>query len=150
MRVEIFLSSPIEKHTSQQGNHPFYWNGINQKNILKNHCLTIKEDVKEGAYWGAVAGVYVGMECGMERVHGTRDWKNAMLVGAATGALVSAASSNNREKIVIDAIAGGSIAKQRETNVLHHLACKKEQFNIAFPFSCFTFCCLVNNCYCSL
>ncbi|XP_026423889.1 outer envelope pore protein 16, chloroplastic-like [Papaver somniferum] len=75
---------------------------------------SLKKMCKEGAYWGAVAGVYVGMEYGMERVRGTRDWKNAMLGGAATGALVSAACSNNGEKIVIDAIAGGAIATAAE------------------------------------
>ncbi|RZC78758.1 hypothetical protein C5167_002977 [Papaver somniferum] len=75
---------------------------------------SLKKMCKEGAYWGAVAGVYVGMEYGIERVRGTRDWKNAMLGGAATGALVSAACSNNGEKIVIDAIAGGAIATAAE------------------------------------
>ncbi|KAJ6424946.1 hypothetical protein OIU84_025672 [Salix udensis] len=64
----------------------------------------------EGAYWGTVAGLYVGMEYGMERVRGTRDWKNAMLGGALTGALISAATDKNKDKIVIDAIAGGAIA----------------------------------------
>ncbi|OVA05916.1 Mitochondrial inner membrane translocase subunit Tim17/Tim22/Tim23/peroxisomal protein PMP24 [Macleaya cordata] len=64
-------------------------------------------------FW-TVAGVYVGMEYGMERIRGTRDWKNAMLGGAVTGALVSAASNNNREKIVMDAIAGGAIATAAE------------------------------------
>ncbi|KAB5520318.1 hypothetical protein DKX38_024637 [Salix brachista] len=57
-----------------------------------------------------VAGLYVGMEYGMERVRGTRDWKNAMLGGALTGALISAATNKDKDKIVIDAIAGGAIA----------------------------------------
>lgn len=40
--------------------------------------------------------------------------KNATLGGALTGALVSAASNNNRDKIVLDAITGGAIATAAE------------------------------------
>lgn len=36
--------------------------------------------------------------------------KNAMIGGAVTGALVSAASSNSKDKVAMDAIAGGAIA----------------------------------------
>ncbi|XP_062172728.1 outer envelope pore protein 16, chloroplastic-like [Alnus glutinosa] len=79
---------------------------------------TLKKMCKEGAYWGTVAGVYVGMEYGVERVRGTRDWKNAMiggvLTGALTGALLSAAGHNNKDKIVVDAITGGAIATAAE------------------------------------
>ncbi|KAJ6964272.1 mitochondrial import inner membrane translocase subunit Tim17/Tim22/Tim23 family protein [Populus alba x Populus x berolinensis] len=71
---------------------------------------SLKKMCKEGAYWGTVAGMYVGMEYGMERIRGTHDWKNAMLGGALTGALMSAASNKNKDNIVIDAIAGGAIA----------------------------------------
>ncbi|XVF20054.1 hypothetical protein REPUB_Repub11eG0165100 [Reevesia pubescens] len=72
--------------------------------------LQIKKMCKEGAYWGTVAGVYVGMEYGVERIRGRRDWKNAMIGGAITGALVSAASKNNKDKIVADALTGGAVA----------------------------------------
>ncbi|XVF20053.1 hypothetical protein REPUB_Repub11eG0165100 [Reevesia pubescens] len=71
---------------------------------------SIKKMCKEGAYWGTVAGVYVGMEYGVERIRGRRDWKNAMIGGAITGALVSAASKNNKDKIVADALTGGAVA----------------------------------------
>ncbi|KAL8496901.1 hypothetical protein ACS0TY_020544 [Phlomoides rotata] len=80
---------------------------------------SLKRMCKEGAYWGTVAGLYVGMEYGVEKVRGTRDWKNAMIGGALTGALVSAASNNNRDKIVMDAISGGAIATAAE--FLNHL-----------------------------
>ncbi|KAL8208606.1 hypothetical protein R6Q57_008018 [Mikania cordata] len=76
--------------------------------------LNLKKMCKEGAYWGTVAGVYVGMEYGVERVRGTRDWKNAMIGGAVTGALVSAASSNKRDKVIMDAITGGAVATAAE------------------------------------
>jgi hypothetical protein len=36
--------------------------------------------------------------------------KNAMLGGALTGALISAASKKSKDNVVIDAIAGGAIA----------------------------------------
>ncbi|KAM3364641.1 hypothetical protein ACQJBY_014790 [Aegilops geniculata] len=36
--------------------------------------MQLKKMCKEGAYWGAVAGVYVGMEYGVERVRGEYDW----------------------------------------------------------------------------
>ncbi|KAI5603382.1 hypothetical protein POPTR_001G239900v4 [Populus trichocarpa] len=71
---------------------------------------SLKKMCKEGAYWGTVAGMYVGMEYGMERIRGTHDWKNAMLGGALTGALISAASNKSKDNVVIDAIAGGAIA----------------------------------------
>ncbi|KAL8496900.1 hypothetical protein ACS0TY_020543 [Phlomoides rotata] len=75
---------------------------------------SLKKMCKEGAYWGMVAGLYVGMEYGMQEVRGTRDWKNALLGGALTGALVSAASNNNRDKIVMGAISGGALATAAE------------------------------------
>ncbi|KAJ6837040.1 outer envelope pore protein 16, chloroplastic [Iris pallida] len=74
----------------------------------------LKKMCKEGAYWGAVAGVYVGMEYGVERVRGTRDWKNAMLGGALTGAVISVASNKKADQIVIDAIKGSAIATAAE------------------------------------
>ncbi|KAI3450397.1 hypothetical protein Pfo_007062 [Paulownia fortunei] len=79
-----------------------------------NFGHSLKKMCKEGAYWGTVAGVYVGMEYGAERIRGTRDWKNAMIGGALTGALVSAVSNNNKDKIVMDAIAGGAVATAAE------------------------------------
>ncbi|KAL5581003.1 hypothetical protein UlMin_013445 [Ulmus minor] len=75
---------------------------------------SLKKMCKEGAYWGSVAGVYVGMEYGVERIRGHRDWKNAMIGGAVTGALVSAVSNKNGEKMLMDAITGGAIATAAE------------------------------------
>lgn len=71
---------------------------------------TLKKTFKEGAYWGAIAGVYVGTEYGVERIRGTRDWKNATFGGAVTGALVSAANNEKADKIVVGAITGAAIA----------------------------------------
>ncbi|CAN8315194.1 unnamed protein product [Cochlearia groenlandica] len=70
----------------------------------------LKKMCKEGVYWGAVGGVYVGTEYGIERVRGTRDWKNAMLAGAVTGAVTAAASNKGKDNVVIDAITGGALA----------------------------------------
>ncbi|CAA2971957.1 outer envelope pore 16, chloroplastic [Olea europaea subsp. europaea] len=86
-----------------------------KRGSLSHHNFeqTLKKMCKEGAYWGTVAGVYVGLEYGVERIRGTRDW-NAMFGGALTGAVISAASNNGRDKIVTDAIAGGAIATAAE------------------------------------
>ncbi|KAF8667147.1 hypothetical protein HU200_053335 [Digitaria exilis] len=59
---------------------------------------------------GTVAGVYVGMVYGVERVRGRSDWKNAMIGGALSGALISGASNNNKDKIIKDAITAGAVA----------------------------------------
>lgn len=59
----------------------------------------LKKMCKEGAYWGAIAGVYVGMEYGVERIRDTRDWKNAMFGSAVTGALVSATSNKKKTRL---------------------------------------------------
>ncbi|XP_062084957.1 outer envelope pore protein 16, chloroplastic [Humulus lupulus] len=75
---------------------------------------TLKKMCKEGAYWGTVAGVYVGMDYGIERVRGTRDWKNAMMAGALTGAVASLANNQDKDKIFINAITGGAIATASE------------------------------------
>jgi hypothetical protein len=40
--------------------------------------------------------------------------KNAMIGGAVTGALVSAASNNKKDKIAVDAITGAAIATAAE------------------------------------
>ncbi|KAG9158157.1 hypothetical protein Leryth_000302 [Lithospermum erythrorhizon] len=83
--------------------------------IVKFICRhNLKKMCKEGVYWGSVAGVYVGMEYGVAKIRGTRDWKNATLGGALTGAVISLAASNNGDKIVMDAIAGGAIATAAE------------------------------------
>ncbi|KAG4961354.1 hypothetical protein AAZX31_13G317600 [Glycine max] len=89
---------------------------IIQKGNISSHDFekTLKKMCKEGVYWGTIAGVYVGMEYGVERIRGTRDWKNAMIGGAVTGALVSAASNNKKDKIAIDAITGAAIATAAE------------------------------------
>ncbi|XP_077217673.1 outer plastid envelope protein 16-1 [Tasmannia lanceolata] len=83
-----------------------------RKGSISKHSVehALKKMCKEGAYWGTVAGVYVGMEYGVERIRGTSDWKNALIGGVVTGALISAASNNGRDKVVVDAITGGAIA----------------------------------------
>ncbi|GMY39378.1 outer envelope pore protein 16, chloroplastic-like [Fagus crenata] len=52
-------------------NLSFSWKCISRNNL--EH--TLKKMCKEGAYGGTVAGVYVGMEYGVERIRGTSDWK---------------------------------------------------------------------------
>ncbi|GAB2295903.1 Outer envelope pore protein 16, chloroplastic [Dionaea muscipula] len=87
------------------------YNMIDKGRISKHNLEhSLKRMCKEGAYWGTIAGVYVGMEYGVARVRGINDWKGKMLGGALTGALISAAGSGNKDKLVVDAITGGAIA----------------------------------------
>ncbi|KAI5083480.1 hypothetical protein GOP47_0003223 [Adiantum capillus-veneris] len=66
---------------------------------------------KEGVQWGVIASVYSGMQYGMERVRGKRDWKNALLGGALTGALLKFGDkSYNRDKMIEGAITGAAVA----------------------------------------
>ncbi|XP_062232506.1 outer envelope pore protein 16, chloroplastic-like [Phragmites australis] len=81
------------------------------------HKHALKRMCNEGAYWGAVAGVYEATAHGVEQIRGRSDWKNALIGGALTGALISAAtatagSSNDKQrgKVIKDAIAGGAVA----------------------------------------
>ncbi|XP_024028082.1 outer envelope pore protein 16, chloroplastic [Morus notabilis] len=89
---------------------------IVKKGSVSRHNFehTLKKMCKEGAYWGTVAGLYVGMEYGIGRIRGTRDWKNAMIGGAVTGALVSIATQNNKDKVLTDAITGSAVATAAE------------------------------------
>ncbi|EPS67531.1 hypothetical protein M569_07245 [Genlisea aurea] len=75
---------------------------------------SVRKMCKEGAYWGTVAGVYVGMEFGVEKVRGTRDWKNSLIGGALTGAIVSTASGHDKDKIVFNTIAAAAIATAKD------------------------------------
>ncbi|KAL8153121.1 hypothetical protein V2J09_010881 [Rumex salicifolius] len=72
--------------------------------------LQVKRMCMEGALWGTVAGVYVGMEYGAGKIRGTSDWKNAMIGGALAGAVVSAVTKNSRDVIISHTITGGALA----------------------------------------
>ncbi|KAL6616810.1 hypothetical protein ACP70R_039080 [Stipagrostis hirtigluma subsp. patula] len=74
----------------------------------------LKKMCKEGACWGTIAGVYVGVEYGIEKIRGRRDWKNATLGGAVTGALVSAVCKDQRQNLAKNVITGGAIATAAE------------------------------------
>ncbi|KAH8941246.1 hypothetical protein BDL97_14G027600 [Sphagnum fallax] len=63
-----------------------------------------KSIARNGLGWGCFAGAYLGLNCGVETVRGKKDWINASLSGAITGALVSART--------------GSISKILGTSVL--------------------------------
>ncbi|KXG34222.1 outer envelope pore protein 16, chloroplastic [Sorghum bicolor] len=87
-----------------------------QRGDVSKHKVehALKKMCKEGAYWGTVAGVYVGVEYGIQKIRGHRDWKNAMVGGALTGALVSAVNNHHRHNVVKNAITGGAIATAAE------------------------------------
>lgn len=70
----------------------------------------LKKMGNEGAYWGVIVGLYVGLVYGLGMTHLVVGWLTAMVGGALTGGLVSAACSKGRDKIVEDAVTGGAIA----------------------------------------
>ncbi|KAG2594490.1 hypothetical protein PVAP13_5NG010116 [Panicum virgatum] len=79
----------------------------------------LKKMCKEGAYWGMLP-VLLLVYTWAWSTRGHRDWKNAMLGGAVTGALVSAVNNHQRDKVVENAITGGAIAAAAE--LLTHLS----------------------------
>lgn len=88
-----------------------------KKESVTKHDLehTVKRMGEEGVQWGAIAGIYCGMHYGIERVRGKYDWKNALLGGALTGALLTFGERNfNRDKMIEGAITGGAIASASE------------------------------------
>ncbi|CDP09055.1 unnamed protein product [Coffea canephora] len=113
LTVDGFLKIGCVAATKAAAEEAYY---IVKRGSISHHKFedSLKKMCKEGAYWGTVAGVYVGLEYGVERIRGVRDWKNAMIGGALTGALISAASNKNKDKIVMDAIAGSAIATAAE------------------------------------
>jgi len=91
--------------------------GALSKGRVTKHDLehTFKKMGKEGFKWGAVAGVYTGVEYGVERIRGRRDWMNALISGAVTGAAMSFSDNHySRDKMIKDAITGGAIATAAE------------------------------------
>ena len=84
------------------------YSALEKGSLSKNTLVHAgKKMGKEGLKWGTVAGVYTGMEYGFERVRGKRDWKNALIGGALTGALLTFGESNfNRDKMIRNAITG--------------------------------------------
>ncbi|GMN24200.1 hypothetical protein TIFTF001_000465 [Ficus carica] len=113
LTVDGFLKIGTIAATRAAAEDAYY---IVKKGNVSRHSFehSLKKMCKEGAYWGTIAGVYVGMEYGVERIRGTRDWKNAMIGGALTGALASIANKNNKDKVLTDAITGGAVATAAE------------------------------------
>ncbi|XP_057861777.1 outer envelope pore protein 16, chloroplastic [Cryptomeria japonica] len=91
------------------------YSALNKGRVTKHDLEhTFKKMGKEGLQCGAVAGLYTGLEYGVERVRGRRDWKNALISGAFTGAILSLADNSSRDKMVRNAITGGAIATASE------------------------------------
>ncbi|XP_024372692.1 outer envelope pore protein 16, chloroplastic isoform X2 [Physcomitrium patens] len=87
--------------------------------LLKKEVPTTKCDLerivkkagREGLQWGMVAGIYAGIEYGMERARGKQDWKNAAVGGVVTGAMLSVSDGIiNQDKMVRTALTAGALA----------------------------------------
>ncbi|KAL6191330.1 hypothetical protein ACLB2K_037721 [Fragaria x ananassa] len=83
-----------------------------QRGSVSSHDFecTLKRMGEEGVYWGTTAGLFVTTEYGLESVRDRSDWKNTLIAGAVTGAVMSAVNKNNKDKILTDAIVGGAVA----------------------------------------
>ncbi|KAL8137073.1 hypothetical protein V2J09_003074 [Rumex salicifolius] len=93
----------VVKAVAEEAHH-FSSHGSVSHSWLKKMC-------EEGVQWGSVAGVYAGMEYGVAKIRGRYDWKNAMISGALTGAvLATVKNKGKRDDIVKDAIMGGALA----------------------------------------
>ncbi|XP_052138584.1 outer envelope pore protein 16, chloroplastic-like isoform X2 [Oryza glaberrima] len=73
----------------------------------------LKKMCKEGAYWVYTIDLDVNLHFLGMCVYAIEQ-KNAMVGGAVTGALVSAASNSHRQNVVKNAITGGAIATAAE------------------------------------
>ncbi|MCO5567110.1 hypothetical protein L7F22_020795 [Adiantum nelumboides] len=58
---------------------------------------------------GCCAGTYFGFNCGLERLRRRRDWPNATVAGAVTGALL-AAKSRSASKVLTTSAASSAVA----------------------------------------
>ncbi|MCO5580838.1 hypothetical protein L7F22_034711 [Adiantum nelumboides] len=64
---------------------------------------------RNSALWGCCAGTYFGFNCGLERLRRRRDWANATVAGAVTGALL-AAKSGSASKVLATSAALSAVA----------------------------------------
>lgn len=57
----------------------------------------------------------IGVQYGIERMRGRRDWKNAAIGGAITGAILTMGDKQyDRQRMIQTAITGGAIATANE------------------------------------
>ncbi|KAH7428493.1 hypothetical protein KP509_09G004300 [Ceratopteris richardii] len=54
--------------------------------------------------WGGCAGTYFGLNCGLERLRKKRDWANATVAGALTGAILAVISGNGSRILASSAV----------------------------------------------
>lgn len=66
--------------------------------------------------WGCVAGTYLGVNCGIERLRRKRDWVNATVAGAFTGAAMAARTGSGLK------ILASSVALSAVTTAAHYLS----------------------------
>eukprot|EP00243_Klebsormidium_subtile_P010353 TRINITY_DN54_c0_g1_i2.p1 TRINITY_DN54_c0_g1~~TRINITY_DN54_c0_g1_i2.p1 ORF type:complete len:149 (+),score=18.09 TRINITY_DN54_c0_g1_i2:121-567(+) len=94
------------------------YDATRREGVTKHHLESAaKRAFSDALEWGAVAGVYEGMQIAIERVRERRDWVNAAVAGGATGAIFSlrretGARTNNH--IVTAAITGAAVSTAAE------------------------------------
>lgn len=71
------------------------YDAVKEGHVGASRALYVTKSVaRNGLGWGCFAGAYLGLNCGVESVRRKKDWMNASISGAITGALVSARTGN--------------------------------------------------------
>ncbi|XP_073026325.1 outer envelope pore protein 16-2, chloroplastic-like [Primulina eburnea] len=71
----------------------------------------VKNTGIESMQWGLAAGMYSGITYGLKEARGVHDWKNSLMAGAATGAVLALTTGEqSHEQVVQCAITGAAIS----------------------------------------
>nr|XP_024356421.1 outer envelope pore protein 16-4, chloroplastic-like isoform X3 [Physcomitrium patens] len=71
------------------------YDAVKEGHLGASRALYVAKSItRNGLGWGCFAGAYLGLNCGVESVRNKKDWVNASISGAITGAFVSARTGN--------------------------------------------------------
>ncbi|XP_073029807.1 outer envelope pore protein 16-2, chloroplastic-like [Primulina eburnea] len=71
----------------------------------------VKNTGIESMQWGLAAGMYSGVTYGLKEARGVHDWKNSLMAGAVTGAVLALTTGeHSHEQVVQCAITGAAIS----------------------------------------
>ncbi|KZV40624.1 outer envelope pore protein 16-2, chloroplastic [Dorcoceras hygrometricum] len=71
----------------------------------------VKNTSTEALQWGLAAGIYSGVTYGLKEARGVHDWRNSLIAGAATGAVLALTTGDHsHEQVVQSAITGAAIS----------------------------------------
>ncbi|XP_047340441.1 outer envelope pore protein 16-2, chloroplastic-like [Impatiens glandulifera] len=101
------LPSELSGPKKQQRPFPDLRGETNNKSVE----ALVKNTGIECMQWGLAAGMYSGLTYGLKEARGTHDWKNSVVAGAVTGAMVGLTIENSsHEQVMQCAITGAAIS----------------------------------------